>query len=415
MLRARSARCTPTARRSHVARAGESPEQAERRLVQVQKMEAIARLSGGVAHDFNTLLSVIEGQCERLLDELGHDPRGTRVKRVLQAVDKAAALTRQLLAFSRLQVLEPRTIRLDALTVDARPMLAGIAGADVELAIAVPRELGSVRADASQMIQVLVNLVANARDAMPRGGRLTIEFADVVLDERYAAGHPPCPGGRYVMMAVTDTGEGMDEITRGRVFEPFFTTRPDGVGTGLGLSTVYGIVKQSDGFVWVYSERWLGTTFKVYLPRTDAPPETAARESPLPPCAASPAQVLLVEDDEGIRELMADILRTAGHRVATAGRASEALAMADRHPQPDLLVTDVIMPGMSGPTLARALADHLPGLRVLYVSGYAGEALVRNGGIAPGERFLPKPFSERGLLQAVAAALDDRAAVARPD
>jgi len=247
---------------------------------------------------------------------------------------------------------------------------------------------------------------------MPRGGRLTIEFADVVLDDIYAQSHPPCAGGRYVMMAVTDTGEGMDETTRGRVFEPFFTTRPEGVGTGLGLSTVYGIVKQSDGFVWVYSERGLGTTFKVYLPHTDATPEPVARETALP---TRPAQVLLVEDDDGIRELMADILRTAGHRVSTAGRAHEALAMADRHPQPDILVTDVIMPGMNGPALARALAPRLPGLRVLYVSGYAGEALVRNGGIARGERFLQKPFSERGLLQSVAAALDDEAPIPRAD
>jgi two-component system cell cycle sensor histidine kinase/response regulator CckA len=395
---------------------GEDPVgQAERRLVQVQRMEAVARLSGGIAHDFNTLLSVIEGQCERLVDELGPDPRGARVRHVLQAVDKAASLTRQLLAFSRLQVLEPRTIRLDAVAKDARPMLAGIAGRDVDLKIAVPRELGKVRADAGQMIQVLVNLVANARDAMPRGGRLTIEFADVVLDAVYAAAHPPCPAGRYVMMAVTDTGEGMDEVTQGRVFEPFFTTRRDGVGTGLGLSTVYGIVKQSEGFVWVYSERGIGTTFKVYLPRTDAPEEPWARGRALPSCPTSPAQVLLVEDDEGVRELMADILRAAGHRVSTAGQAKEALEVADRHPLPDLLVTDVIMPGMNGPALAHALARRLPDLRVLYVSGFAGEALVRNGGIARGERFLQKPFSERDLLHMVKAALADRPLGASPD
>ncbi len=288
-------------------------------------MEAIARLSGGVAHEFNTLLSVIEGQCERLVDELGQDPRGARVRRVLQAVYKAASMTRQLLAFSRLQVLEPRAMRLDTAAADARAMLSGIAGPGVELGIALPRELGSVRADAGQMVQVLVNLVANARDAMPRGGRLTIEFADVDLDEPYTARHPPCVPGAYVMMAVTDTGEGMDERTKRRVFEPFFTTRPDAVGTGLGLSTVYGIVKQSGGFVWVYSERGLGTTFKVYLPRTDAPPETAGGE-PFPPGPTRPAQVLLVEDDEGARELMAEILRGAGHRIMPGGAAPRSRA-----------------------------------------------------------------------------------------
>jgi CheY-like chemotaxis protein len=287
-----------------------------------------------------------------------------------------------------------------------------VIGEDVDLAVVVPERTGSVRADPGQMVQVLLNLAVNARDAMPRGGRLTLEFCDVELDERYAVGHPPLPAGRYVMMAVSDTGHGMDAETQRRVFEPFFTTKPEGQGTGLGLSTVYGIVKQSGGFVWVYSEVGIGTTFKVYLPHVEdsAEPSPAAAREPMPPLAAPPAgtRILLVEDDDGVRELMADVLETAGYSVVAAGRPLRALELAPSLGPIDLLVTDVIMPGMSGRELARKLIEGQPGLRALYVSGYAGEALARHGGIDRGERFLQKPFSERGLLASVAAALGDR-------
>ncbi len=273
----------------------------------------------------------------------------------------------------------------------------------------MPESLGSVRADPGQMVQVVMNLAVNARDAMPRGGRLTIECADTELDERYAVGHPPILAGRYVMMAVSDTGQGMDAETQRRIFEPFFTTKSEGHGTGLGLSTVYGIVKQSGGFVWVYSEVGVGTTFKVYLPRVDQPPEpiAAAPQASAPRCRArrDALVILLVEDDDGVRELMADILETEGYVVVATGRPAAALELAPSLGAIDLLVTDVIMPGMSGHELAAKLVERQAGLRTLYVSGYAGEALARYGGIDRSERFLQKPFSERALLDSVAAAL----------
>jgi PAS domain S-box-containing protein len=394
-------------------RAAEVLKQTEQQLVLAQKMEAIGRLAGGVAHDFNNLLSVISGHGERLLDELGpeHPNRG-RVEQVLWSAGKAAQLTRQLLAFSRRQVLEPRVVRLDAVVSDARQMLERVIGEDIDLAVAVSEKLGSVRADPGQMVQVLLNLAVNARDAMPQGGRLTIEFADVDLDARYASSHPPFVPGPYVMLAVTDTGLGMDAETQRRIFEPFFTTKPEGQGTGLGLSTVYGIVKQSGGFVWVYSEPRIGTSFKVYLPRVGEPalPE-APGEAPDAPArtAAHPARgrVLLAEDDAGVRGLMKDILEGQGHLVLSAEHPMQALELASGSEPVDVLVTDVIMPGMSGRELARRLQARQPGVRVLFVSGYAGEALARHGGIARGERFLQKPFSERALLDSVAAAIED--------
>jgi PAS domain S-box-containing protein len=378
----------------------------EQQLAQIQKMEAIGRLAGGVAHDFNNLLSVILGQAERLAKDLElEDPRRERVDQILWSATRAAELTRQLLAFSRLQVLEPKVVRLDAVAAEAQRMLERVIGEDVQLHVARPAALGRVRADPGQMVQVLMNLVVNARDAMPRGGRLTVEFADTDLDERYAAAHPPCHPGRFVMMAVSDTGHGMDAETQKRVFEPFFTTKPEGRGTGLGLSTVYGIVKQSGGFIWAYSEVGVGSTFKVYLPRVEEA-ETVAG----PPPAAVPrpragGRILLVEDDESVRGLMADLLKEAGYSVLSSGCSSSALALAANAGSLDLLLTDVIMPGMSGRDLARRLGAERPSLRVLFVSGYAGEALTRHGGIERGEHFLSKPFSERALLEAVAAAL----------
>jgi PAS domain S-box-containing protein len=379
---------------------------AEHQLAQVQKMEAIGRLAGGVAHDFNNLLSVIIGHAERLAKDLAPgDPRRGRLDEVLFAAGKGAELTRQLLAFSRLQVLEPRIVRLDGVAAEAQKMLERVIGEDVDLHVARPRALGHVKADPGQIVQVLLNLAVNARDAMPHGGRLTIEFADADLDERYAAAHPPCHPGRFVVMAVSDTGHGMTGETLKRVFEPFFTTKPEGQGTGLGLSTVYGIVKQSGGFIWAYSEVGIGSTFKIYLPRVEeavaeAPPGATALPNP-----GAGARILLVEDDESVRSLMTDILGEAGYSVVSAGHPANAVALAASGRALDLLVTDVIMPGMSGSDLAQRLAAERPGLRVLYVSGYAGEALARHGSIEIGEHFLTKPFSERGLLDAVAGAL----------
>jgi two-component system cell cycle sensor histidine kinase/response regulator CckA len=370
----------------------------EELLVQSQRMEAIGRLAGGVAHDFNNLLSVIRGHGERLLQGMREDAgeRG-RVEQIVWAADKGGSLTRQLLAFSRRQVLAPRVIRLDAVVAEAVKLLERVIGEDVELLVAAPDHLSSVRADPGQMVQVLLNLAVNSRDAMPGGGRLTLECADVELD-----------AGRYVMMAVSDTGHGMDAETRRRAFEPFFTTKEPGKGTGLGLSTVYGIVEQSGGLIRVDSTVGVGTTFRVYLPRVDGAPEVpfqsrvAAAQSPGRPGG----QILLVEDDDGVRELMGDVLEVAGYEVSAHARGEAALAAAESLTI-DLLVTDVIMPGMSGGELAKRLEERQPGVRVLFVSGYAGEALARQACIRRGERFLQKPFREQELLDMVAATLAD--------
>jgi PAS domain S-box-containing protein len=384
-------------------------QQTQKQLNLAQKMEAVGRLAGGVAHDFNNLLSVIEGHAERLGAELGagHSAHA-RVEQILWSSERAAALTRQLLAFSRRQVLEPRVLRLDTVAAEAQKMLERIIGEDVELAVASPAALGHVRADPGQVLQIFLNLAINSRDAMPKGGRLTIEFADCTFDDAYAARHPPCAPGPYVMMAVSDTGHGMDAQTVSRIFEPFFTTKADGKGTGLGLSTVYGIVKQSGGFIWAYSEPGHGTTFKIYLPRVEDPLDArpGVVEAPRPAPSRRGARILLVEDDAGVRGLMAEILEAEGYAVTVAAHPAEALALTEGSSEPiDLLLTDVIMPGMSGRDLARELGARRPGLQVLYVSGYAGEAIARHGGIEPGERFLQKPFSEVDLLHRVAAAI----------
>jgi CheY-like chemotaxis protein len=267
-----------------------------------------------------------------------------------------------------------------------------------------PRSLGSVRADPGQIVAAVCQLASNARDAMPKGGRLVIEFADTTLDARYAAGHPPLVPGEYVMMAVTDTGHGMDGETLARAFEPFYTTKPIGVGTGLGLSTVYGIVKQSDGFVWIYSEPGHGTTFKVYLPRLagDRGDETRSAARPV---RARHGRILLVEDDDSVREVISDVLSGQGYSVEAASGADQALELQSRSAPFDLLVTDLVMPGIGGRELASRLGERQPGLRVLFVSGYGGEALALTGVIEPHEAFLQKPFSERSLLEAVASGL----------
>jgi two-component system cell cycle sensor histidine kinase/response regulator CckA len=384
--------------------------QTQKQLLLAQKMEAVGRLAGGVAHDFNNLLSVIEGHADRLGAELDASHAGhARVEQILWSAERAATLTRQLLAFGRRQILEPRVLRLDAVAADAQRMLGRVIGEDVELAVATSEELGHVRADPGQILQILLNLAVNSRDAMPKGGHLTIEFADCRFDGADAARHPPATPGPYVLMAVTDTGHGMDAETVSRVFEPFFTTKGDGQGTGLGLSTVYGIVKQSGGFIWVYSEPGRGTSFKIYFPRVEDPLDTppAVSNVPRPARSRRGARILLVEDDSGVRGLMAEILESEGYAVTVAAHPREALNLAEALREPiDLLLTDVIMPGMSGRDLARELAPRRPGLQVLYVSGYAGEAIARHGGIEPGGRFLQKPFSEIDLLRRVAEAIE---------
>jgi CheY-like chemotaxis protein len=378
---------------------------AEARKAQIEKIEAVARLAGGLAHELNNLLIVMLGHAGHVLQELGPGhAEAARLAKVIWAGRRAGELTNQMLAFSRRQVLAPRVIRLDRVVSAARASLERLLGEAVELNIVQPRSLGSVRADPGQIVAAVCELASNARDAMPGGGRLVIEFADATLDARYAAGHPPLVPGNYVMMAVTDTGHGMDGETLARAFEPFYTTKPIGVGPGLGLSTVYGIVKQSDGFVWVYSEPDQGTTLKVYLPRTagdrSEEPQSAARL-----VRARRGRILLVEDDDGVRELISETLSGQGYSIESASRADQALELQSRSEPFDLLVTDLIMPGIGGRELARSLTERQPGLRVLFVSGYGGEALALTGGIEPHEAFLQKPFSERSLLEAVAAGL----------
>jgi len=379
----------------------------EEQLRQSQKMEAVGRLAGGVAHDFNNLLTVIKGYSELMLDQLEPaDPMRAEVEEVQRAADRAAALTRQLLAFSRQQVLAPKVIDLNTVVSNMDKLLKRLLGEDIDLFTVLDPRIGTVRADPGQVEQVIMNLAVNARDAMPRGGKLTIETMNVSLDEVYAREHATVKPGNYVMIAVSDTGAGMDAVTKSHVFEPFFTTKELGKGTGLGLSTVYGIVKQSGGYVWVYSELGMGTTFKVYLPRVDA-----AAEVIRPQVASDPFRghetVLLVEDEDGVRALIRQVLHRNGYTVLQASHGGEALLLCERHEgKIDLLLTDVVLTHMSGTELAQRLLKLRPDMRVLYMSGYTDEAIVQHGVLSPGTQFLQKPFTNEFLARMVREVLD---------
>ena len=381
----------------------------EEQLRQSQKMEAVGRLAGGVAHDFNNLLMAIGGHAQLLLRRVPEgDPRRRSLEEIRKGTERAASLTRQLLAFSRQQVLQPRVVDPGAVVEGMEAMLERLIGEDVELVTRLAHT-GRVLADPTQLEQVLLNLAVNARDAMPDGGVLVIETADAELGEEDAARHPYVVPGRFVLLAVTDTGHGMDEATRERVFEPFFTTRPD--GTGLGLSTVYGVVKQSQGYVWVDSVPGRATTFRVYLPRVDAPAQAPAAPPEAGPAPAGTGTVLLVEDDPGVRALARDALEEAGFTVLAAPDGTAALRLAARHGAGvDVLLTDVVMPGMSGPELARVLRLREPALEVVFMSGYPGHELVRRGTESEGARFLQKPVEPAALVRAVAAAAEARRA-----
>ncbi len=379
----------------------------EDQLRQAQKMEAVGRLAGGVAHDFNNLLTVITSYSQLVMEDMGAaDPRRADLGEVQKAANGAATLTRQLLAFSRQQVLEPRVIALDEVVAGAGKMLKRLIGEDISLVTVLAPDLWAVKADPGQIEQVVMNLAVNARDAMPDGGKLTIETANKELGQAYAEEHRLVPPGSYVLLSVSDTGTGMDEATKARLFEPFFTTKEKGKGTGLGLATVYGIVKQSGGFVWVYSELGQGTTFKVYLPRVDEVAST-------PSAPASPQSlhgtetILLAEDAAPVRSVAKEVLRRHGYRVLTAADGRTALELADTHPGPiDLLITDVIMPELSGRQVADRLMERLPKLKVLFVSGYTDDAIVRHGILEPGIAFLQKPFSPESLARKVREVLD---------
>jgi two-component system cell cycle sensor histidine kinase/response regulator CckA len=379
----------------------------EAQLRQAQKMEAVGRLAGGVAHDFNNVLTAIFGYAQLVVEDL---PPGSQARQDLEEIHKAAqrasTLTKQLLAFSRQQVLEPVVLGPNDLIEDFDKMLRRVIGEDVELRLSLAPDTGNVRADPGQLQQVIMNLVVNARDAMPTGGRLLIETGNADLTERYAEQHPPVVPGRYVLLAVTDTGIGMTAEIKARIFEPFFTTKERGKGTGLGLSTVYGIVKQSGGYVWVYSEPGRGTTFKVYLPRVDAPAEAVARPRETGTLAGTET-ILLAEDDETLRPLAKGLLAKLGYTVLDAENADRALALAAAHTGPiQLLVADVVMPGASGRELARRLAQARPDTKVLYISGYTDDAIVHHGMLEPGLHFLQKPFTPAALARKVRDVLD---------
>jgi PAS domain S-box-containing protein len=382
--------------------------QLEQQFRQAQKMEAVGRLAGGIAHDFNNILTAITGYVDLLLEDLAaKDPRRQDAEEIRKAADRAAGLTRQLLAFSRQQVLQPRVVDLNALVSELEKMLRRLLGEDVTLATRLVAGLGRVRADPGQLEQVVMNLAVNARDAMPRGGKLTIETADVAFDATSAAEHYPAPPGAYAMLAVSDTGTGMDPETQAHLFEPFFTTKEKGKGTGLGLATVYGIVKQSGGFIWVYSDLGVGSTFKIYLPRVEAAADSALGAQASVPVARGTETVLLAEDEAPVRAVARQTLERHGYRVLEAPSAEAALDVADRYSGPiHLLLTDVIMPGLSGRDLAVRLATLRPDVRVIYMSGYTDDAITRHGVLEPGFVFVQKPFTPDALARTVRDVLD---------
>ena len=383
----------------------------EAQLLQSQKMESVGRLAGGVAHDFNNLLGVITGYGDLLLQEIGPGhPSHRRVVEIRKAADRAASLTRQLLAFSRKQVLQLRVLDLNAVVAGIEPMLRRLIGEHIDLITALDKGLGRVKADLGQVEQVIANLAVNARDAMHKGGKLLIETGNVELDAVYAATRPDARPGPHVMLAVSDTGHGMDADVLAHMFEPFFTTKAPGQGTGLGLATVYGIVQQLGGQVMVYSEVGRGTSFKIYLPRLEAAadqPQVAAVSGPPP---RGTETVLLVEDEPALRVLVEEILTKGGYRVLQKEKPEDALALAAGHAGAiDLVLTDVIMPNMSGRQMTDALRLGRPSIRVLFMSGYTDDAISHHGILEPGTHFLEKPFTADGLLRKVREVLEGEA------
>jgi CheY-like chemotaxis protein len=372
-------------------------------------MEAIGRLTAGIAHDFNNLLTAINGFAELLQVELlPDDPLREMTDKILHSGRHAADLVRQLLIFSRKQIIEPRVLGLNTVVAEMNKMLQRIIGEDIELNPLLAPDLWMIKADPTQMEQVILNLAVNARDAMPEGGRLTIETANVIINEAYATAHLSPQPGEYVLLAISDNGVGMSQEVKAHLFEPFFTTKDRGKGTGLGLATVFGIVKQNGGDIWVYSEEGLGTAFKIYLPRAEkATLPLASREIGAEMPTGSET-ILLVEDDMAVREVARRILQRQGYSVLEAQNGQEALRLMAHHPGPiDLLLTDVVMPGMSGKALAEQGLALIPHLKTLFMSGYTDETIAHHGVIDPGVAFLQKPFSPVSLARKVRAALDN--------
>jgi PAS domain S-box-containing protein len=383
----------------------------EQQLRQAQKMEAVGRLAGGIAHDFNNLLMVISGYSEFLLERIGSDPEmKAHAQEIANAAGRATSLTRQLLAFSRKQMLAPKIVDLNSVVTENVKMLTRLIGEDIDLVMVPGTDIGAVKADPGQIEQVIMNLAVNARDAMPHGGKLTIETANVMLDANYARFHAPVKPGDYVMLAISDTGVGMDADTQAHIFEPFYTTK--GLkGTGLGLSTVYGIVKQSEGYIWLYSEAGKGTSFKIYLPRFSATGEALATQPALAAEADQPSPghetILLVEDEENLRRLARQYLENLGYNMIDAPDGSIAIQISQAHKGPiHLLLTDVIMPGMNGRELANKVSPTRPEMRVLYMSGYTENHIGHNGTLDEGITLLQKPFTLPALKAKVREMLD---------
>ena len=387
-------------------------DQTDRRLLeeqfqQAQKMEAVGRLAGGVAHDFNNMLTAILGYCDLLLADVGQeDPRRADIAEIHKAGTSAAALTRQLLAFSRKQIIEPKVLDLNALVTGIQGMLGRLIGEDVTIVLGLGADLGRVKADHGQVEQVIMNLVVNARDAMPKGGRVTIETANVELDEHSTPTRRAVNPGPYVALTVTDTGTGMTPEVQARLFEPFFTTKEPGKGTGLGMATVYGIVTHSGGSVGIYSELGRGTSFKVYFPRTDAAESTANAPLTVVRPRAGGQTVLVVEDAEGLRHLVQRLLERKGYTVLSAADADEALRLFESHPSIDLVLTDIVMPGINGPELIQQLVEKRPALKVMFMSGYTEAAIVHDRIVNPGISFLHKPFTADTLCRRIQELFD---------
>ncbi|MHB8066914.1 MAG: hybrid sensor histidine kinase/response regulator [Desulfobaccales bacterium] len=393
---------------THTKETEEALRQSQEQLLQAQKMEAVGRLAGGVAHDFNNLLTGIIGYAELLLLRSDpYDPHRREVEEIRKAGERAASLTRQLLAFSRKQILQPKNLNLNTVVRDMEKLLQRLIGEDIYLVANLEAGLGSVEADPAQIEQVIINLAVNARDAMPDGGKLTIETANVELDGAYGYRDVNFQPGAYVMLAVSDNGEGMDEETMAHIFEPFFTTKSSNRGTGLGLSTVYGIVKQSGGYIWVYSEPKWGTTFKVYLPLATYTMEVEKSRPETSGHHQGWETILLVEDEKVVRELTCAALQQNGYQVITAASPKEALTICEGMEGPiHLLLTDVVMPGMSGRQLAEILTPRYREMKVLYISGYAENAISHHGVLDPGIAFLAKPFTPNVLASRVRKVLD---------
>lgn len=379
-------------------------KQLEEQLYLSQKLEAIGRLSGGVAHDFNNLLGVIIGYSEALEARIPEtDPFREAVDEIRKAGKRAASLTQQLLAFSRKQMLEPKALDLKMVVGDIEKMLRRLIGEDIDLRIILPEKLGTVRADRGQIEQVLLNLVVNARDAMPQGGQLTVETANSELDQSDANRFRYVTPGQYVMLKVTDSGCGMDSELQSHIFEPFFTTKEKGKGTGLGLATVYGVIKQSGGYIWVDSKPEKGTSFRIYLPQVKESPETAIEEKPgAKPTMTVSRTILVVEDEQSLRKLARAVLAEAGYIVLEAPDAPRAIQLShETSAAIHLLLTDVVMPGMSGPQLAQELLPRRPEMAVLYMSGYTDGALAAHGVLESGISVLHKPFTRDQLVRRV--------------